>query len=370
MTKILVVEDEFQILEEVVDWLKFEGYEAVGVTNGRLALFEIAKSMPDLIISDIAMPEMDGHELLLEVRSNPNLVHIPFIFLTAATTKSDVRRGMDRGADDYLTKPFTHAEVMGAIHARLQKKELIEGQMQSFAGELQNALNMERERHQLKARITAMFSHDFRNPLSAILSSSNIIRNYEAKLTPERKRQHLDRIDGSVHLMLQMLDDMLTLSQMESGHLEFYPTPTDLARFVGGIVEEFRMIDQDQHTLTYKPHLEHAVNIDSRLIRQIMANLISNALKYSPIKGEVVISLDEHEGYLRMIVSDFGMGIPQESLAHLFEWFYRAENAKNVKGTGVGLSIVRECVERHMGRIMVDSTEGKGTTFTVLVKEG
>lgn len=370
MIKILVVEDEEPILEEVVDWLKFEGYDAIGVRNGRLALSQIMQEAPDLIISDIAMPEMDGHELLLEVRSNPNLTHIPFIFLTAASTKSDMRRGMDRGADDYLTKPFTHAEVMSAVHARIQKKEALDNQVRMYMDEFKTELHEERERHQLKARMTAMFSHDFRNPLSAILSSSNIIRNYEAKLTPERKRQHLDRIDGSVHLMLQMLDDMLTLSQMESGHLEFFPAPTDLVRFVGGIVDEFRMIDQDQHILTFKPNLGRLVNVDSRLIRQIIANLISNGLKYSPEKGEVIISLDEYEGHIRMMVSDFGRGIPTENLSHLFEWFYRADNVKDVKGTGVGLSIVKECAERHLGKIAVDSTEGKGTTFTVMIKEG
>lgn len=365
MQVIIVVEDETQIREEVVDWLTFEGYDARGASNGREALELIQAQTPDLIISDISMPEMDGYELILEVRSNPKWVHIPFIFLTAAADRSAVRYGMTIGADDYITKPFTHAELMNAVQTRLKKQDILNHQVQEYVSDLTSALDEERKRRQLKSRLIAMFSHDFRNPLSSILSSSNIIRNYEAKLTPERKRQHLDRIDGAVHLLTQMMDDMLTMVQVERGQLDFVPMPMDLATFINGIVDEFRVIDNGLHTITYCPTLKRTVNADSRLFRQIVTNLLSNGLKYSPQGSEVVIMLNEKDGQVCLCVKDSGIGIPAHNLPKLFECFYRADNAKTIKGTGIGLCIVKECAERHGGRVSVDSEEGKGSTFMV-----
>jgi CheY-like chemotaxis protein len=125
MALILVVEDETNIREETMDWLLFEGYEVLGAGNGREALDVIAQAQPDLIISDIRMPVMDGCELLLEIRSNPSLLHIPFIFLTASAERESVRHGMNIGADDYLTKPFTHAEVLEAVRAPATPKHPI-----------------------------------------------------------------------------------------------------------------------------------------------------------------------------------------------------------------------------------------------------
>lgn len=365
MQVIIVVEDEPQIREEVVDWLTFEGYHASGASNGRMALDMIQSNMPDLIISDIAMPEMDGYELILEVRSNPKWAHIPFIFLTAAADRSAMRYGMTIGADDYITKPFTHADVMSAVRTRLKKQEVIYSQVQDYVGELTSALDEERKRRQLKSRLIAMFSHDFRNPLSSILSSSNIIRNYEAKLTPERKRQHLDRIDGAVHLLSQMVDDMLTVVQMERGQLDFVPMLMNLATFINGIVDEFRLIDNGLHTITYQTTLTRQVNADSRLLRQIVSNLLSNGLKYSPNGSEVVINLEEKDDGVSLSVKDNGIGIPAHNLPYLFECFYRADNAKEIKGTGIGLCIIKECADRHGGQVSVVSEEGKGTTFTV-----
>lgn len=365
MAKILVVEDERYILEEVVDWLTFEGYDTRGEPNGRLGLKAIHEEMPDLILSDIAMPEMDGYELLYEVRSNPQFAHIPFIFLTASAERTDVRRGMNTGADDYITKPFSHGDVLNAVQSRIQKQAIVNRRVD----ELHSQIHAERENQMLKSRLTAMFSHDFRNPLASILSSSNIIRNYEAKLTPERKRQHLDRIDGGVHLLLQMLDDMLLVSQMESGHLDYVPAPMDLVRFVASVIDEFSIIDQSAHHLIFHHDLDHLVNADSKLIRQIISNLISNAIKYSPPASDIIISLEAVDGKIMFSVKDSGVGIPSESIPHLFSWFYRADNVKNIKGTGVGLCIVKECVQLHGGEISIDSQLNIGTTFTVTIPE-
>ena len=250
MVKIVVIDDEAEVCNRVGAWLEAEGYEVTSAINGRLGLEAIYQEIPDLIVCDIAMPEMDGHEVLIEVRSTRNLNHIPFVFLTAADDRDEVRKGMNLGADDYLGKPVTQLEVVNAIRSRLYKQATQDQQAQNLINVLNTAFAEEREKRLLKSRMIALFSHDFRNPLAAVLASSNIIRNYNDHLSPERKLLHLDRIDGSVHLLIQMLNDMMTVAELEDSQLKYTPHLIDFSYFVEVIMEEFRLIDQNDHMLT------------------------------------------------------------------------------------------------------------------------
>ncbi len=369
MTKILVIDDEADIRDEVIDWLEFEGYTVTGAANGRLGLEEIYRDPPDLIVSDITMPEMDGYELLLEVRLNPRFIQIPFIFLTAVSDRDSVRKGMNLGADDFVTKPFTHSELLNSIRTRLEKKSIQDKQIQAQIDRLHSDLSEEREKRLLKSRLVAMFSHDFRNPLASILSSSSIIRNYEDRLSHERKLQYLDRIDGSVRLLMQMLEDMLMVAEMEGGHFEFRPEWFDLTALVETIVDEFRLIDQGTHKLTFSSSLQHYIYADPKLVRHIAANLLSNAIKYSAADTEVRVGLEAVDQQVSLSVEDHGIGIPKASLPHLFEPYHRADNAKGQKGMGLGLTIVKQAVDLHGGTVLVDSVPGEGTCFSVILPQ-
>jgi two-component system sensor histidine kinase/response regulator len=363
--KILLIEDEAHIRDEVLDWLRFEGYEAIGATNGRLGLEAARQELPDLILCDIAMPEMSGHEVLAEARANVQMKQIPFIFLTAAAERESVRKGMEMGADDYLTKPFTHAEVLNAIHTRLDKRAALVESFEAEIAHLDSIFTEERKKHLLKSRLVAMFSHDFRTPLSLILLSTDILAKNEARLSPDRKQRQYDRIRGSIHSLTQMLDDMLMVAEMESGYLEYVPQSVALSEFVGAIVDEFRLIDQGAHELTLDTTIQGQIQADPKLLRQIITNLVSNAIKYSPPETEVTVNLYEEDGQICLLVRDQGIGVPPESQQFIFDPFHRAENAKQMKGTGLGLAIVKECVDHHHGRIEFHSVLGKGTEFLV-----
>ncbi|HRF98496.1 MAG TPA: ATP-binding protein, partial [Aggregatilineales bacterium] len=273
--------------------------------------------------------------------------------------------GMNMGADDYLTKPFTNAEVLGAIRSQLAKKINHDRQIQIQLSSLMVALSEEREKNLLKTRLVAMFSHDFRNPLSSVLSSSNIIRNYEARLTPERKQYHFDSIDGAVYRLVQMLEEMMMVAEMEGGHLDYIPQPMDLEVFMQSMIEEFRLIDQNSHVLICENGIRQPILADPKLLRHIMTNLIANALKYSPTGTEVHVNITEKGDTFTIAVQDSGMGIPADEIDRLFDPFYRATNAKHLKGTGLGLSIVKNCVEHHLGGISVTSEVNNRTTFLV-----
>lgn len=365
MHKILIIDDEAPLLDEIADWLEFEGYEVFTAENGRVGLEKAIHNRPDLIICDIAMPELDGHGVLLEVRSDPKLSHVPFIFLTASADYEAMRRGMNLGADDYLTKPFKRTDVLDAIDTRLRKYDEQQETTQKQLEAVNRAFVEEKEKQLLKSRLVAMFSHDFRNPLASILSSSELLKNYEDRMSPERKRQHLDRIGGSVRLLLQMLDDMLAVAEMEHGRLTYHPQSVDIAGFVHEIVEEFRLIYGEQYTFLFDEAFSEIIESDPKLLRQVLNNLISNAVKYSPPGSTVTIRLQGHENGLQLHVIDQGSGISEKDQEHLFDPFYRADNAKGVKGTGLGLTIVLEAVTLCGGKIHILSKVDAGSTFTV-----
>jgi two-component system sensor histidine kinase/response regulator len=365
MTKILVIEDEADICAEVMQWLQYEHYTPIGAADGRSGLAAALYEAPDLILCDITMPDMNGYEVLVEVRGNARLGQIPFIFLTAATDRNAMRRGMDLGADDYLTKPFTHAEVLNAVRSRLGKKAALDAQMQSQVETMRQTFAGSEAQRMLRSRMLAMFAHDFRNPLSWILASSEVLRDPAAHLTPERRTRQLDRIDGAVQQLLQMLDDMIAAAEVESKRIEFAPTPMDLPALVEATIDEFRLIDQEAHQFTLHNAFHHMLIADPKLIKRILTNLLSNAIKYSAAGTEISVKLEERNHDVYLEVQDHGMGIPQDSLPHLFEPFYRAVNAQSMKGAGLGLAIVKECVDCHQGSIDVVSEIDNGTRFVV-----
>lgn len=370
MTKVLIVQDENQIREEVMDWLQFEGYEVIGAANGLAGLEAACREIPDVIISDIAMPGMDGHRLLTEVRSNPQLHHIPFVFLTASTQYDSMRKSMAMGADDYLTKPFTRDDVLNAVHSRWNRKMAQDAQLQAQMSLLHEAINQEREKMQLKSRLVAMFSHDFRNPLTIILTSSNLIRDYGDELYAADRQKYLDRIDGSVLLLLNMLDDMLTVAHMETGRLEYNPQMLDLPAYIESIVEEFRLLLMGHtRSLLFYSNVQTPIAVDSKLFRQVLVNLISNAVKYSPANSKVLITLTNWGDGVELVVKDEGIGIPEKDIPHLFEPFYRASNVQDKQGTGLGLAIVKEVIALSGGSIQVMSTLGKGTAFIIRIPQ-
>ncbi len=237
--------------------------------------------------------------------------------------------------------------------------------MQSSLDLLNTELEQEREKRLLKSRLVAMFSHDFRNPLTAILSSIELLRMYDERLTPERRRTHLDRMESSSRQLLQMLEDMLIVAQMESGQLECNLESVDVTALVQKIVSEFEFVYHRTHTLRFDSTIQHYLALDPKLFRQIVTNLISNAVKYSPKDSTITVSLTDSEEWIEIAVQDQGIGIPEEDIPHLFEPFHRADNAKSHKGTGLGLSIVKQAAEVCGGSVRVESVLEQGSRFIV-----
>jgi signal transduction histidine kinase len=232
-----------------------------------------------------------------------------------------------------------------------------------------HTLQRQSELNSMKARFISMASHEFRTPLATIHGSVELLQHYGERLSDEKKRMTLQKIDNAVQRMTHMLENVLLIGRSDSGQLEFKPSPLAITPFCLGLVDELRSSMSSQYghiSLTLElPEPSRQFLLDEVLVRNIIGNLLSNALKYSPERGEVRFTVREFEDQLLFIVSDQGIGIPQADQAHLFESFHRASNVGTIAGTGLGLSIAKDAVSCHRGSIEVCSEVGRGSRFTV-----
>jgi len=233
--------------------------------------------------------------------------------------------------------------------------------------EIRLALEREREISALKTRFFSMASHEFRTPLSTALAAAQLLENCQDEWDDSSKRlRNLQRIQVSVKNMVQMLDDILTINRAETGKLEFNPKPLDLKAFCSAFLEEISLSTGDKHKLIFNC-LGTVVPacVDERLLRSILSNLLSNAIKYSPEGGNVHLSLEFQSQAVILLVGDEGIGMTPADKKQLFEPFHRGKNVRSIPGTGLGLVVVKKCVDLHQGTISISSEVGRGTTCVV-----
>jgi PAS domain S-box-containing protein len=232
--------------------------------------------------------------------------------------------------------------------------------------EIRLALKRERELNELKSRFITTISHEFRTPLTAILSSSEILEHLIGRLSEEQRAGHFTAIHDAVIRMTELLDDVLFIGRAETGAVPYRPVTISLSVFFEQLLREIRAGDNKKHTITFLAEGEsNNVQLDEKLLWQICSNLLSNALKYSPADTDVVLRVLCSGDILQIVVSDQGIGIPENEQDQLFDTFFRATNTSAISGTGLGLSIVKHAVDLLGGCIEVQSIYNKGTTFTV-----
>lgn len=247
----------------------------------------------------------------------------------------------------------------GALHLAKLKLE-----------ETNQALEVEKDKQKeladLKSRFVSMTSHEFRTPLSVILSSSELLETYGERWGPDKRQSHLSRIENAAKRMHQMLEAVLIIGRSEAGMLEFKPHPMDVTAFCKELVDDLHMNVNTTHAIDARidAGIDEAL-LDARLMGHLISNLLSNAMKYSPDANRVKLEVSQEGDEVVVAVSDEGIGIAPEDLDKLFETFRRGGNVGNISGTGLGLAIVQKAVDMHRGRIDVQSEMGVGTTFTV-----
>lgn len=233
--------------------------------------------------------------------------------------------------------------------------------------EVMRALEREKELNELKSRFVTTASHEFRTPLGTILSSVSLISRYEAQADSEKRKKHVERIKSAVTNLTEILNDFLSIEKLEEGIVRCNPEPFNLSMLVREVSEDMRGIAKKGQIIEIVYEGEEFVNLDRQLLKNALINLISNAIKYSPEDKTIEVRSNNTAEQLQIEIQDQGIGIPEEEQANIFERFYRARNANNIQGTGLGLNIVRKYIDLMNGTVSFTSSPGTGTTFTVQI---
>lgn len=271
--------------------------------------------------------------------------------------------GHQRWFPDEMT---TLARVFEDMINSIRTREQLIREGKQAEDEMRRALEEEKELNELKSRFVSMASHEFRTPLTAIRTATEILERYGDVASEDKKREYFQRIRAAIQNINQLMEDVLTIGKADAGKLEFNPTWFDLQDFCQEILEEIRLGVGSEHTITFatQGNCTQAF-LDAKLLRSILTNLLSNAVKYSPQGSIVKFELTCLDQIARFSVRDEGIGIPEADQPKLFELFHRASNADTIRGTGLGLAIVKQCIELHQGNISFVSKENIGTTFYV-----
>ncbi|MDP3981860.1 MAG: response regulator [Chlamydiota bacterium] len=354
MKKILIIEDTASLREGINDILAINHYEVISAPDGKRGLRMAREFFPDLIMCDIMMPGLDGYEVLKQIRKDPFIGTIPFIFLTAKATKSDMRHGMNIGADDYLVKPFTEEELMESIRARLEKHALLHLRQETVRRNLMRALQ-----------------HELRTPLAGILMGVDAMVQMRATDTPEMKQiedvckkygvrlQHLIEKYILFSTLEVMMDDVdkrqeLLSNQLEKSEALIRETVSEKITSIASPIE-----------LIY--HLNDvSVYMTEDYFKKIVEELLENAIKFSNKGSAVTVNTYVDQGMYVLEVKNMGCGMSAQQISNVEAFVQFDRDQHEQQGVGLGLIIVKRLVELHDGIFNIISVPGE--TITVQIK--
>jgi PAS domain S-box-containing protein len=378
---ILIVEDHPQMRQFLSEQLSSQ-YQVVEAANGQEGLALARQVHPDLILTDMMMPIMSGDEMLVTLRADPACATIPVIVLSARGNEEQRLSMLRAGAQDYLVKPFSSEELQVRLGNLLMlhrtrcllQKELASSQqnVESLARALAvrmrdlEAMNTELQTmNNQQSNFVAVVSHEFRTALSGIQGFSELLS--EQEWSSQEVKEFATDIGTDARRLTRMINEVLDLERMKSGKAELRCEPVDINALLKKLGNQAQPMVA-KHRIVYR--LDEAlplIQADQDQLIQVVSNLLSNALKYSPAGGEVLLRSQREQDGIHLSIQDQGIGIAEEDQKEIFEPYSRidAEKTRFIQGTGLGLSLVREIISLHGGTIWVESTLGHGSTFHV-----
>lgn len=349
---ILVVDDEIDNFTVIETLLSRYDYELHYAANGEEAIASLNTCQPDLILLDVMMPETNGIEVCQYVKSTPKWHAIPIIMVTALSTKADLARCLDAGADDFISKPVNSVELRARVQSMLRIKHQYD--------DLQTLLK-------LREDMVNMVVHDLRNPLSSILFGLDILKT--AEYPPEKQQTKLSQIYGSAQSLQVLIDDLLKIALLESGKICLNCTEVDMVALVQSAVANFEAIaaQKKQSLISHFPDASpKTVYADAAILHRALDNLISNAIKFSPRQGEISVKVDfPASNHCQIQVIDAGPGVPESLQQRIFEKYEVGTLMPEVSQIGLGLAFCKMVVEAHGGTISVRNNEPKGAIFEI-----
>jgi signal transduction histidine kinase len=356
---VLIVDDDNNVLEGVADLLEINGYEVWTAEHGQHALELMQTRSPDMIVSDIMMPVMDGYEFYERVRRNPSWIPIPFIFLSARGQPVDVRRGRELGVDEYVVKPFDPQDLLVIIDNRWRRTQ-----------EIRRVTRDDVER--MKKQMINVMGHELKTPLTYIYGYINLIRDERASLGEQDLVEMLESVERGAERMKRLIDDLLFLIKLDGGvfqdELRFGLREFDLVQAVKEVLDEMAPL-AEEGKITLGVEVPEKLELTSMrvYVKDIIRRLVDNGIKFSHAgTGNVTVRVWEEDDCTRIDVVDNGIGIHPDDQKVIFERFQQIDRDDlEQQGTGLGLSISREILELMGGEIWVTSAPGEGSTFSV-----
>ena len=346
MKKILVIEDQVEIREILVEMLTTEEFDVTEAENGLLGIKLANSELPDLIICDIMMPEVNGYEVLDSLRKNPDTEIIPFIFLSAKSSQIDIRQGIELGADDYLTKPFTRAELLGAIAARFEKKEAFERQAKK---KLDN----------LCINISHSLPHELHTPLNGIIGMSRLLIDNFDSIEGDEAKKMLDAVYTSGERLYNLTQKFLLYAQIEI--LATSPQKNELFNTkeisIKPIISEILILKAKKagREEDLRLNIQDAkIKIQASKLQTIVEEIIDNTLKFSQPGTNIYVESEIEDTYHLTFINS-GRGMTAAQVANLGAYMQFERKLYEQQGSGLGLTIVKRLVELHNGKLVIES---------------
>lgn len=360
--KILIVDDVVSNVLLLKILLTNEKYQVCTANCGNMAIEQAKAEKPDLILLDVMMPDITGFDAAQILKKDPETAHIPIIFLTALNNPSDLVHGFQVGANDFLTKPFNKEELVVRVFHQIKlvaATRIIERQNAELRATIGN-----------RDKMYSVIAHDLRSPMASIRMVLNLVA---ASASPELIGQEmydlLDKANKESEDVHDLLDNLLKWTKSQTGRLTVVRQDLDLNDIIPGVVYIFEMIAQNKHIkLNYQTSASSViVTADNDMLKTVVRNFMSNAIKFTPENGSIDIILSTEGDYAKVSVRDHGVGIAPERLSSIFNKGETTYGTGGEEGSGLGLQLCQDFATKNGGSCTVESVLGEGSTFSVLV---
>jgi signal transduction histidine kinase len=360
---VLVVDDTPANRELLSDLLQAQGHRVTEAADGDDALRKAAADPPDVVLLDVMMPGTSGFEVCRRLKHDPLTAPIPVLMITSLHERAERLRGIEAGANDYLTKPIDKADVLLRVRNAILTKRL--------HARVQEDLARVKELETLRDNLTHMIVHDMRSPLTVAAGA------YEIMLT-ERDRLSQTQLEfaalgqNSCRELIEMVSSLLDVSRMEAGQMPLNRDPCDLRDIARKATQSVVVLAREKKLTMQVSGDPSRASVDRDIMHRVLVNLLGNAIKFSPKDGTIEVDVSCAGETVRVTVNDQGHGIPSEFHQRIFDKFGQVQSRKQDKklSTGLGLTFCKLAVEAHGGHIGVESQQGKGSTFWITIPIG
>ena len=360
--KILIVDDVMSNVLLLKILLSNEKFQVCTANCGNACIEQAKKEHPDLILLDVMMPDINGFDTAVIMKKDEELKDIPIIFLTALNTPADLVKGFQVGANDFLTKPFNKEELVMRVMQQISlvaAKRIIEKQNNELKATLTN-----------RDKMYSVIAHDLRSPMASIrMVLILVVASVSPEVVGKELYELLDKANRESEDVHDLLDNLLKWTKSQTGRLTVVSQDLDLNDIIPGVVEIFEMIAQTKHiTLNLqKSETPLVVNADNDMLKTVVRNFLSNAIKFSPDNSSIDIIMGTENDYAKVSVRDHGVGIAPERLDTIFHKGETTYGTGGEEGSGLGLQLCQDFARKNGGDCTVESVEGEGSTFSVLI---